>query len=41
MDLLECVQRRATNMIQWMEHPSYEDRQRELGLLRLEKRKVT
>ena len=27
-DLLECVQRRATKMIQGMEHLSYEDRLR-------------
>ena len=28
LDLLECVQRRATKMIQAMEHLSYEDRLR-------------
>ena len=37
MDLLECVQRRATKMIQWVERFSYEDRLRELGLFSLEK----
>ena len=36
MDLLECIQGRATKMIQGMEHLSYEDRLRELGLLSLE-----
>ena len=37
MDLLECTQRRATKMLQGMEHLSYEDRLRELRLCRLEK----
>ena len=31
MDLLEHIQRRATEMIQGVEHLSYEDRVRELG----------
>ena len=40
VDLLKCIQRRATEMIQGMEHLSCENRLRELGLFSLEERRL-
>ena len=38
--MLDCIQRRATEMIQEMEHLSYEHSLKELGLFNLEKRRL-